>query len=113
MDAQAPIPLTAASEDLQKVLHKVGYPEVEEGEKPSALLPKCITCLTKRIKRLGDLAKSLAPDPQVAANPKASAADKQSAEEKQRISWAPRMLGVNSYRDQLQSCPTHPKYCTT
>ena len=49
---------TVGSEDLLKVLHKLGYPEVEEGAKPSSLLPKVITCCTKKLKKLSDLLPS-------------------------------------------------------
>ena len=54
---------TPGNEDLLKVLRKLGYPEVEEGAKPSCLLHKVILCITKKLKKLSDLlpAESSAP----------------------------------------------------
>ena len=81
------IPTAATNEDLQKVLHKVGYSEVEEGDRPSSLLPKCITCIMKRIKKMEDFSTALSPPPASTPTPTASSA------EKQRISLIPKIPG--------------------
>ena len=53
--------LLSVNEDMAKALAKLGYPQIEEGEKPSNLLQRCITCVTKRLKKLTELMPSSKP----------------------------------------------------
>ena len=95
-DAKAMIPSTAANEDLQKVLHKVGYPEVEEGDRPSNLLSKCITCIMKRIKKMEDLSTALNPPAEPKSLPLPDPKNERAASmaEQQRSSLIPRIPGL-------------------
>ena len=43
------------SEDLSRVLKKLGYPEIHDNSKPSALMEKAIQACTKRIKKLWEM----------------------------------------------------------
>ena len=54
--------LIPPSEDLAKALKRLGYPEVEEGIKPSGLLQKAMTCITKRQKKLAEFLPSEGSD---------------------------------------------------
>ena len=59
VDAPDGVTVTGApSEDHLKALRKLGYPEVDEGTRPSSLLSKVIHCATKRLKKLGEMMPS-------------------------------------------------------
>ena len=69
--------MTTPTEELAKALRKLGYPEAEEGMKPSQMLPKAIVCVTKRLKKLAeyipDTTDKPAPDPADSAALKSAA----------------------------------------
>ena len=56
MTASAPL-----NEDLTRTLKRLGFPEVQDATKPSALLQKASTALTKRLAKLDEISKQLAP----------------------------------------------------
>ena len=43
------------NEDLSKLLKKLGYPEIHDNAKPSALMEKAIQACTKRLKKLWEM----------------------------------------------------------
>ena len=62
---------TSPTEELAKVLSRLGYPQAEEGMKPSQMLPKAINCVAKRLKKLAEYI----PESSSASAPSAPAAD--------------------------------------
>ena len=61
-DAGDGVTVTPVNEDTAKLLAKLGYPQIEEGEKPSNLLPRCIACVTKRLKKMAEMMPSADPN---------------------------------------------------
>ena len=43
------------NEDLSKLLKKLGYPEIHDNAKPSALMENAIQACTKRLKKLWEM----------------------------------------------------------
>ena len=87
------------SEDHLKALKKLGYPEVDEGTRPSALLSRVINCCTKRLKRLGELIPDNQPEPQPAPP---NDGDGEKAAEATKSALQQKSLGLN-----LNIYPTH------
>ena len=54
--------VTTVNEDTAKLLAKLGYPQIDEGEKPSSLLPRCMACVTKRLKKMAEMMPSADPN---------------------------------------------------
>ena len=43
------------NEDLNKILKRLGYPDIHDNSKPSALIEKAILACTKRLKKLWEM----------------------------------------------------------
>ena len=71
-DAGDGVTVAPVSEDMAKALAKLGYPQIEDGEKPSNLLPRCIACITKRLKKMAELLPTM-PKPAEAGTSEAPA----------------------------------------